>query len=124
LLMFRNLEPQPRHRHSGVARRGMTMLEVVLAVLVLGLVTVAITSTLSYVVGQRGYNEARLAGYELANRLVIQHLDDESVLESMAGKPLDYANRRFRFDYNVDRVEMKVKQADLSTNRPGPRGLD
>lgn len=108
-----------RSRHA----RGMTLLEVVVSVLILGLVASAIASVMAYTLGQQGYNELRLGAYEVGNRLMIQYLDDDSVLKSTRGRPIEYNGRRYAWDYGVDKVEMKVKQIDPSSGRAGPRQL-
>lgn len=100
----------------------MTLLEVVVAVLILGLVASAVASVMAYTVGQRGYNELRLGAYEVANRLTIQFLDDDGVLKRTRGQPIEYNNRRYAWDYTVDKVEMKVK-SDPGSGRAGPRNL-
>jgi len=99
----------------------MTLLEVVAAVVVLALVTVAVTSAASYTLGQAAYNETRLGAYELANRLIIQYLDDDTVINRTRGKPIDYNGRRFRWECYVDKVEMKVKAQDPGSGRAGPQ---
>lgn len=101
----------------------MTLIEVVVAVLILGLVTAAVAGAMSYTLGQQAYTRVRLGAYEVANRLVIQYLDDESVIESIQGKPIDYGNRRYRWEYTVDKVEMKMKASEPGSNRSSPNNL-
>lgn len=101
----------------------MTLIEVVVAVLILGLVTAAVAGAMSYTLGQQAYTRVRLGAYEVANRLVIQFLDDDSIVKSIRGKPIDYGNRRYRWDYSVDKVEMKMKPNEPGSNRPTANNL-
>lgn len=93
---------------GGVRSRGMTLLEVVVAVLILGLVASAVSSVLAYVVGQTRYNTIRLGAFEVANRIMIQYLDDDSVIQRTQGRPIEYDGKRYDWDCNVDRVTMNI----------------
>lgn len=106
--------PHPRRR----AARGMTLLEVVLAVLILGLVTTSITTSLAFVYRQERRDELRLAAHEIGNRLLLQYLDDESVIEQMRGRPLDYGSSRYRWTIDVERVGMRMREAEPGSGRP------
>jgi len=115
--------PTPTSHARRRLARGMTLLEVVMATLMLGMVAVGVASTMSYTLGQQGYNELRLGAYEVANRLVIQYLDDDTVIARTAGRPIEYGTRRYAWDYSVAKVEMKVRAVDPSAGRAGPRNL-
>ena len=108
-------------RHGYVVRRGrrgVTLLEAVLAVILLGLVTASISSSLAFVYTQERQDELRLAAHEIANRLLIQYLDDESVITGMRGRPLDYGTSRFRWTLDIERVSMQMKEHEPGSNRP------
>ncbi|MBC7771264.1 MAG: type II secretion system protein [Pyrinomonadaceae bacterium] len=107
------------------ARRvsGMTLIEVVVSVLILGLITAAVAGAMSYTLGQQAYSNVRLGAYEVANRLVIQFLDDDSVMKDIRGKPIDYGNRKYRWEYYVEKVEMKMKPNEPGSNRASPNNL-
>jgi prepilin-type N-terminal cleavage/methylation domain-containing protein len=98
--------------------RGVTLLEVVLAVVILGLVTASISSTLAFVFKQERQDDLRLAAAELANRLLLQYLDDESMIKRMRGRPLDYGSSRFRWTVDVERVGMRMKEVEPGSGRP------
>lgn len=95
------------------ARRGMTMLEVVFAVVLLGLVATSAASLFGLLTRLHTDNNQRAAAYELASRIILQHLDDpkEVPSESVA---LPYGPWRFRFDLDEQPVRMVVKQTEAS----------
>jgi hypothetical protein len=96
----------------------MTLLEVVLAVVILGLVTSAIAGAMSFVYRTERQEDLRLASYELANRLILQYLDDESLIARIRGQPLDYGPSRFRWDLSVENFSMHMKDPDPASGRP------
>lgn len=98
--------------------RGVALLEVILAVLILGLVTSSITGALAFVYKQERQADLRLAANEIANRLLLQYLDDETVIDAMRGRPLDYGTSRFRWAIDVQRVGMHMKLAEIGSGRP------
>lgn len=88
----------------------MTFLEAVLGVLLLGM----ITATLSHVASGTRLNQqrsqARLGAAELANRLVLQFLDDKDSLPS-ANLPIEYNGQYFRWSRKFSSVGAKVDPA-------------
>lgn len=58
------------------ARAGLTILEVVFAMAILGLVVMASMSALSYVHGSQARDQRTLAAAEIANRLLLMYIDD------------------------------------------------
>ena len=71
----------PGRRARARARRGVTFLEVVLASLLLGLTTGAITSAFGLIerVGDR--DRRRLEAAEVAHRAILQYLDDPTAMD-------------------------------------------
>lgn len=78
------------------ARRGMTFLEVVAAVAVLALMTGTVLGAVSLVQGMQLRQTHTLACAELANRMMLQYLDDKSSVPSPI-TPLEYGAHRYRF---------------------------
>lgn len=112
--------PFPR----GARARGAALLEVVLAVLILGLVTSSISGALAFVYKRERQETLRLAANEIANRLILQYLDDETVIDRMKGRPLDYGVNRFAWNIDVQRVGMHMKLAEIGSGRPRPQFND
>lgn len=99
-------------------RAGMTLLEVVTSVVILGLVASSLAGALAFVFRSERQQDLRLAAHELASRILLQYLDDETVVEGMRGKPLDYGVNRFRWDIDITRVAMSVKAPAANSTRP------
>lgn len=86
--------------------RGMTILEVVAAVAILALVTAVVTTGLNYAVALNGRERRELACMEMANRLILQFLDDRNAMPSQS-LPLDYGNERFMYRLREEPVELR-----------------
>lgn len=108
---------QPRRSR---ARRAMSMLEIVAAVAILALITATVTTGLNYLVSQNGRERRQLACMEMANRLVLQFLDDKNAMPSVS-LPLDYGNERFMYSMKDQRVELKDNRrvSERQTTRQG-----
>lgn len=76
------------------SRRGLTLLEILLAVVMLVLVTTSITAAINALVTMEANSRKRVAGCELANRILLTYLDDDKNLPSPA-MPLDYGKDRY-----------------------------
>jgi type II secretory pathway pseudopilin PulG len=116
--------PRPR-RYAGAAPagRGLTMLEVVFAVLLLGLVATSISSLLSLASRLHTDNIQRLGAYEVANRLILMHLDDRNSPPSDSA-PISQGNYRYRFSIKEEPVKMKVKQTAATARSQGQVPMD
>lgn len=112
------MSPKHGRRRRRRDSRGVTLLEVVLSVVILGLITSAISSTLAFVYKQERQDDLRLAANELANRLLLQYLDDETMINRMRGRPLDYGTSRYRWTIDVERVGMRMREAEPGSGRP------
>ena len=66
------------------ARPGVTILESVMAALLLGLICATIFSTVSAVATADLRGQQRLEALELSNRLILQYLDDKNKMPSEA----------------------------------------
>ena len=102
----------------GRTRRGLTLLETVLAVLLLTLVTTAIMSAVGFVLGTEGRARKRLAANEVANRLVLQYLDDKHDMPDRS-RPIDYGEYRFVWDIDVADVSMELNPIARRNASPG-----
>src|SRR5262245_45741623 len=112
----------------GAARvaRAMTLLEVVLAVVLLGLISAAITGTMTFAARMDARADERLSAYEIANRLVLQYLDQRTALPDRS-LPLQYGRFKFFWECVDEKFEMKIKPPDSSGGGPAraaPRELD
>lgn len=110
--MTRDKPSRPR------CHRGLTLLETVLAVLLLTLVTTAIMSAVSFVLGTEGRARKRLAASEVANRLVLQYLDEKSDMPDRS-RPIDYGEYRFVWDMDVSNVAMELNSVARRNAAPG-----
>lgn len=107
-------------RAARLSRRGLTLLEILLAVTLLVLLTTSITAAISSIVAMEANSRHRVAGCELANRIILQYLDDEETLPSDA-LPLDYGKHRYFWklrDWNVQMSINKTQQG-LSSGLQG-----
>ena len=70
-------------------RAGITFLEVVVGVALLGIVTAAMLGTINFATGIQLRQARMLACSEVANRLVLEYLDDPTKLPD-PGKTVEY----------------------------------
>jgi type II secretory pathway component PulJ len=122
-LRRRNLQRQLGANRRPVLRRAMTLLEVVLAVLMLGMVAASVSSALAFTLNSDSRAQVRLSAYEVANRVVLQYLDDRTALPNPAA-PIEYGRYRFFWEAVPINVEMRVKAADASSGRSAPRNTN
>ncbi|MEL7472350.1 MAG: prepilin-type N-terminal cleavage/methylation domain-containing protein [Planctomycetota bacterium] len=99
------------------ARRGLTLLESILAVALLALVATSIATVMGYVSGAQRRAHVELAAAEVANRLIIQYLDDKQTLFDQGGKPIPYGpaddTLYFRWDLREGGVRLDVSEASV-----------
>jgi len=112
-----------RTGRSETAAPGVTILEVVLAVVMLGLVAASLTGAISAVELMSGRNKRMLAAYEVANRLVLTYLDNPKTMPA-SSLPLDYGPYTFMWDMDVGGMEMKINDAQRRTSGAAPQALD
>jgi hypothetical protein len=102
----------------------MTLLEVVLAVVLLGLISAAVTGTITFSARMDARADERLSAYEIANRIVLQYLDQRTALPDR-NLPLQYGRFKFFWECVDEKFEMKIKPPDTSgAARAAPRELD
>ncbi len=91
------------------SRRGTTMIEVVLASVLVAMISVTLVSGLGYVHGAHSRQESQLGAAEMANRIMLQYLDNEKALPSDA-LPIAYgANGEFRYYWKIDEEKANLK---------------
>lgn len=85
------------------AARGMSFLEVVFATVILAMTVATMAATVAAISTQQGRSQKLLATAELANRLVIQYLDDADALPS-EDLTVSYGEEEYRWKMRVTRV--------------------
>jgi len=103
-----------RPRHTPILRRGLTLLEVVLAVVLLAMVAATALSISSAIIGMQIREQRTLAAAELANRLLLQFLDDESTMPSPSA-PLEYGPDRYRWSMSKENVTWREARTDTAS---------
>jgi len=103
----------------------MTMLEVVLAVVLLALLAATFLSSQSYIHAAASRESQRLGAAEVANRMVLQYIDDKKLLPSQS-IPVDYNRMRFRWSLDEVPVTLRLNPAaaENEADRGGGLGLE
>lgn len=81
-------------RHPG--RPGVSFLEVILGVVLMGLVAATLATTVSSIGKSFRRERDRLAAAEIASRVLLQRVDDEETMPD-PNLPIGYGEREFRF---------------------------
>ena len=100
----------------------MTILEVVLAVFLLGLVAASVAGAVNASNTMETRNRLTVAAHELGNRLVLTWLDDDTRMPAAAA-PLDYGDHRFFWDKKLEAVRLRPNPQQRAS-APGLNGLD
>jgi prepilin-type N-terminal cleavage/methylation domain-containing protein len=112
ILSKTHLNTRPRQTRPATDR-GLTLLETVLAVVILGLIAAAITGAISTAESMNTRARQTLAAHELAHRLILIALDDRDRLPAET-LPLEYGAFRFMWDRSEEPVRMSVSDAQTS----------
>ena len=104
---------------GGFGRRGMTFLEVVLAIALMGLIFAAVYSAFGFVGAMSRREQQKLAAAELANALIVQYLDDPNSLPTT--QPIDYGPWRFRYARAEEDVNFREARPASATTRNAPK---
>ena len=89
------------------------MIEVVLASVLMGMISVMLVSGLGYVHASHRRHESQLGAAEMANRIMLQFLDSAKSLPSDA-LPIAYGSRgelRYYWKLDKDKIELRIDQA-------------
>ncbi len=101
------------------ARRGVTLIEAVLAVVLLGLVGATLASASGFLGSMQGRMEQRLGATELGNRLMLQFMDDSESLPSKA-LPIAYDKDLYRWTIEERSVKFNIQLSeDAQANATG-----
>lgn len=88
------------------SRRGLTLLECVLASALLGMVAAGFLGMISAIWGWQGRQQQSLGAAELANRLILTYLDDSTAMPS-SSLPIEYGPYRYRWKMKAEAVKMR-----------------
>jgi hypothetical protein len=92
------------------ARRGVTLIETVLGAMLLGMVAATLAGTVGAIQRQAARDKQRLAAIEIANRLVLQQVDDDENLPSQS-LPIAYDGMMFRWNLSVRSAGMTLSDS-------------
>ncbi|MFK7882901.1 MAG: hypothetical protein AB8F26_01805 [Phycisphaerales bacterium] len=111
-----------RHHGMRVAhRRGVSFLEAVLGVVLLGLVTASLASAVSFMHKADARLNYKLSAAELGNRLILQFIDDRESLPS-SSLPIEYGQALYRWEIEEQPVKFVVRDDGTSTQSGGVGG--
>lgn len=107
-----------------VRARGLTLLESMLAIALLALIATTISGVLGAMHKSQRRSELHLAAAEVANRVLIQYLDDKWALFDQAGLPIGYGPDDdpllFRWEVRVGTVGFNISDAARAAAEDGP----
>ena len=102
--------PRRTHHHAG-----MTFLEIVVATALLGVASAAMFGTFGFATGMQLRQQRTLACAEVANRLLLEYLDDSTKIPALP-KTATYgppgAPARFRWEYREEPIQLIEANAD------------
>ncbi len=111
-------------------RRGVTFLEVVLAMALLGLAAATIASVVGFITAMQRRQQTTLGCAEVSNRLILQYLLNPKKLPTR-GMPIEYLADDYRWDIQVDPIELELSpEVELALDEDGspqtssPMGID
>lgn len=103
------------------SRPGVSFLEAILGVVLLGLVTASLAGAVSFMHKSETRLTRKLAACELANRLILQFIDDRESLPSRA-LPIEYGPDLFRWELEEQPVEFQVESQGTGSDAGGVGG--
>lgn len=95
--------------HANSARTGLTMLEVVFAMALLGLVATTSMAALSYVHKSHAREQKTLAASEIASRLILMYIDDPESPNN-EGELIEWINGE-KYRYKLDHGTVNITSA-------------
>ena len=104
-----------RPDHTMNHRRGATLIEAVLATVLLGMVAATLASAVSYMNTSQRRMQQRLGAAELANRLMLQYIDDQDAMPNKT-LPIEYDMDLYRWTLEVDPVKFEMAQLPLDAD--------
>lgn len=103
-----------RPHHS--TRTGLTFVEVLCAVAIIALVGMTTMAALASIIGRQERQLRRLGAAELANRIVLQYMDDRESLPR-PGEALEYEGAYYRYELRETPVMIQPARADVAADR-------
>ena len=88
----------------------MTLLEVVFAVALLAMLVSVLFGSIGFMLGRQRVEQRALGAAELANRLMLQYLDDFTSMPD-SSLPIVYGPDRYRWDYRKDPIRIEPAEA-------------
>jgi len=82
-------------------------MEAVLATTLLGMITVMVVGSVSYLRLGEVRRSRTLAAAEIAHRLTLQRLDEKRALDPLRGKPLEYKGDFYRWELNEQNLRTR-----------------
>lgn len=95
----------------------MSLLEVVLATFLLALLASALASTVAFANRSEVNRYKRLAAFEVANRIMLQYVDQEFNQDLKPDRPVEYEGMRFA--YEIFKEQATVDSLDEAKSPPG-----
>jgi len=102
---------------------GISFVEVIAAVALLGLVVASMTGAFSSLFAAQIRQDHRLACAELAHRLIVSYLDDPESMPS-EHESLAYGNAKYRWDMHLSRIDAEPGGELRIERRTDDLGLD
>ena len=106
------MEPKPIRNsdHPTPRARGVTLLEAVFAVVLLGMVAATLAGAFGAIRGGIERQRQMRGAAELANRLIIIQADDERMMPA-AGVPVSYGEQQYRWSMRISPVRVTLSEA-------------
>lgn len=105
----RALDAGHRALSTSHSSRALTLVEVLLSVALLGLAIGVVMSAVSSIAGMEGNGRKRLAAFEVANRLMLQYLDDPKQMPDK-NLAIEYGDKKFYWELDETPAVMKVNR--------------
>ncbi len=102
------------------------MIEVVLASVLMGMIAATLVTGLGYVHAAHRRQERQLGAAEMANRIMLQYLDDKKALPSDA-LPIAYGARgelRYYWKVETDKIELQLDRAGSESQAGRTSGVN
>jgi prepilin-type N-terminal cleavage/methylation domain-containing protein len=109
------VEPAPSHNFTA-ARRGLTFIESICAIAMLALVAAAVFGAFNSILAAQSRQAHRLGAMELANRLILQYLDDSDTMPNSA-LPILYGDEKYRWELHEIPVQLVPARPDIAEDR-------
>jgi type II secretory pathway pseudopilin PulG len=98
-----------------VHRRGLTFLEAILAMVLLSMVAVTLSTAVSTMSKSQRRMDQKLGAAELANRLILQYIDERDSLPDKA-LPIEYDRDLFRWTLVEAQVKFEFDQQSVEAS--------